>query len=416
MHPPTDAVLQALLDDRADEVPLSSAAKRRMLEEAAEANPRQIQSYDAALWRIREQEQAEEGVPVTLGDLKRTRLMESDRLSTTWDAWELSTGRRHAIRVLRPLLRKDPIWRRRLARGARVAREIEGILPITASTDTEWPRITVPIEGLSLADLLPAEDLPDSLRLASFLEGGIRGLRGLHEAGLIHGHLSANKLVLTPRGVGLVWLDPFLEKAGSFQKDLSDLGAAVAQLDPGCTDPIGTLAHSWAEDPPPNLDIARDLLLRTMASLLAENRHHLLMRSRHVTARSGEARLLRAVRALGLALPPPKATVCLRAGMDSVLVVAESDGQSVKGGGLAALPIRFLPEIWSAQRGLDASASRMLLRSYATRKTGDEERREEVQRELGALDSQADQLCRWLSAQARLRSATKLLELSRKGN
>jgi len=102
--------------------------------------------------------------------------------------------------------------------------------------------------------------------------------------------------------------------------------------------------------------------------------------------------------------------------MDSVLVVAESDGQSVKGGGLAALPIRFLPEIWSAQRGLDASASRMLLRSYATRKTGDEERREEVQRELGALDSQADQLCRWLSAQARLRSATKLLELSRKGN
>jgi hypothetical protein len=301
-----------------------------------------------------------------------------------------------------------------MARGARLAREISGILPLIADTEAEWPRLSVPIEGLSLADLLPAEDLPDSLQVAAFLIGGLKGLRGLHEAGLVHGHLQPDKLILTPRGVGLVWLDPFLEQPGSFQGDLADLGRAVAQLDPEGSDPIGAIAHSWAEDPPPNLDIARDLLMRNMGSLLAENRHHLLMRSRHVSARAGEARLLRAVRALGTSLAPPVATVCLRAGLDSVLVVAESDGETVKGGGLAALPIRFLPEIWSARRGLDASASRMLLRSFATRKSGDEERRGEIQKALGASDIQASQLCRWLSAQARLRSASKLLELSRK--
>ena len=110
----------------------------------------------------------------------------------------------------------------------------------------------------------------------------------------------------------------------------------------------------------------------------------------------------------------PAGTVCLRAGQDSVLVVAESDGERVLGGGLAALPVRFLPEIWSPERGLDASASRMLLRSFATRRTGDEARRAEVQLELGATDEQADHLCRWLSAQARLRAAAKLLQLSRK--
>jgi hypothetical protein len=40
LHPPNDAVLQALLDDRADQLPLSSTAKRRILEEAAELSPK----------------------------------------------------------------------------------------------------------------------------------------------------------------------------------------------------------------------------------------------------------------------------------------------------------------------------------------------------------------------------------------
>ena len=414
LQPQNDSVLQAILEGRGDQLPLSAAAKRRIIEDAVESNPSRIQELDEALWRVRAQEQAEEGVPVTVGELKRTRLIESDRISTTWDSWELATGKRHALRVLRPVFRKDPVWRRRLARGIRLAREVEGIIAVNAETDGEWPTLSVPINGLTLADLLPAEDYPDSQQLAAFLIGGLKGLHGLYAKGLHHGHLDPHKLVLTPKGVQLAWLDPFLETRGSVQKDLSNLGAAVAQLDPTVSDPIGAVAHSWADEPPPNLEMAQDLLLRSMGTRLAENRYHLLMRSRYINARSGEARLLRAVRALKSSLAPPKATVCLRAGKDSVLVVAECDGKNVHGGGLAALPMRHLPEIWSSERGLDASASRMLLRSFATRRSGDEARRAEIQKELGGTDVQADQLCRWLSAQARLRAATKLLELSRK--
>lgn len=392
----------------------SSAERRRQIESAAEADPQRLQELDAALWLTREQEQAEEGVPVLLGKLKRTRLIESDRISTTWDAWETATGLRHAVRVLRPHLRKDPVWRRRLQRGAEIARNLAGILPIQSQADSDWPRLFLALPGSRLADLLPAEDLPDPLEMARFLVGGLKGLEGLQAAGLIHGNIHPNNLVNGPDCAKLLWLDPFLAAQGSLKQDLSALGAAVAQLDPHCVDPIGALAHSWATTPPPSLEMAKTVLMRTLASLLANNRHHMRMRSRHLSARQGEARLLRAVRRLGLALSPPIATVCLRAGQDGVLVVAQSDGQQVKGGGLAALPIRHLPIIWTAERGLDASASRMLLRSFATRRTGDESRRDSVQQELGATDEQADHLCRWLSAQARLRSAAKLLQLSRK--
>ncbi|MEC7242217.1 MAG: hypothetical protein VXW32_13370 [Myxococcota bacterium] len=414
MSDPENLLLKALLSGQAEQIPLSSTAKRRLVEEALEAEPSRLQQLDALLWQTREQELAEEGIPVTLGNLKRTRLISADRIATIWDAWELGTGKRQALKVMRPSCRRDPVWRRRFGRGLRLARQLPGILPIHSAIEEEWPRLWVSIEGMTLADLLPAEDLPESLRIAQFLAGGLRGLRSLHSRGLVHGNVGPDKLVLTASGVGLVWLDGFLEAPGTPRDDIAQLARAVSQLDPEQSDPIGLLAHGWADDPPLSVEMAESVLVRFLATYLTERRHTLLMRSRHVHARQGEARLLRAVRSLALALPPPETTVCLRAGMDSVLVVAESDGLTVRGGGLAALPIRHLPEIWSPQRGLDASASRMLLRSFATRRTGDEARRSEVQRDLQSNDEEAEHLCRWLSAQARLRATTKLLELSRK--
>ena len=414
MSDPENPLLQALLNGQAEQIPLSSTAKRRLIEDASEKGSSALQRLDSLLWETREQELAEEGIPVTLGNLKRTRLLSADRLSTVWDAWELGTGKRQALKVLRPAHRRDPVWRRRFSRGARITRELPGILRTQTAMEEDWPRIWVSIDGMTLADLLPAEDFPESLRIAQFLVGGLRGLKSLHAQGLVHGDLGPDKLVLTSSGVNLIWLDPFLEDPGTPQDDIAQLARAVSQLDPEQCDPIGLLAHGWAETPPLSAEMAESILIRFLASHLTERRHSLLMRSRHVHAREGEARLLRAVRALALALPPPTITTCLRAGMDSVLVVAESDGKTVRGGGLAALPIRHLPEIWSGERGLDASACRMLLRSFATRRTGDESRRTDIQKELGSDDERAEQLCRWLSAQARLRATAKLLELSRK--
>jgi hypothetical protein len=144
---------------------------------------------------------------------------------------------------------------------------------------------------------------------------------------------------------------------------------------------------------------------------LAERRHELTMRARDQAKRAREKRLLTAIRRLGMAIAPPVGQFCLRAGQDKLLVVAHSDGIKVKGGPVAGMPARFMPRVWDAEQGLDPVASRALLRAWASRKTGDEVRRAELQAELGVDDTGAMQLCRWMSCQARLRAVRMLLEL-----
>ena len=111
-------------------------------------------------------------------------------------------------------------------------------------------------------------------------------------------------------------------------------------------------------------------------------------------------------------MPPPSGTVCLRAGHDAVITVAESDGTTVRGGPVAGLPARFLPIIYTRAAGMDPSGCRALLRAWATRTRGDEARRAALQDELGTSDETAAALCRWMAGQARLRAFRLLLERS----
>ena len=123
------------------------------------------------------------------------------------------------------------------------------------------------------------------------------------------------------------------------------------------------------------------------------------------------ARLARAIRQLAEATAPPVGKVCLRASNDGVLVIAESDGCTVRGGAAADISEgRFLPIIYTPTQGLDAQSARFLLRSWAMRSGGDETIRAEHQKHLGSSDSGADKLTRWLSAMARLRSARLILK------
>lgn len=400
-----------LLAERGVPLPEEVSAQRAALEVLGQRNPELLQRADAALLGLRELEQAGHALQGVVDGVRRTALVAHDPISTTWEGWDLTSGRRVRIRALRPRWRKDPVWLRRLQRTADLVSEIPGLLPVRWYPDGEWPHLRVEVDGATLADHLPVEDPADSGRLAAFLGAGLTALDGLHCQGLLHGHLSPMDLVWGPTGAAVVWLDPLLDTLGTAQDDLAALGRAVGQLDPEALDPLGAMAHSLAELPPPSTDGAELLLRRAMASALADRRHHLAVQARSVARRGAHARLLRATRALTAAVPPPRGQVCLRAGLDPVLVVAESDGRTVRGGPVGGVPATFLPHVWSPDAGLDATAARVLLRAWATRARGDEDRRATIQSELEATDDTAGHLCRWISGQARLRALRMLMEL-----
>lgn len=405
LHALEDALLREL-----GHLPQGWSARRKALEDAG-TTPARRQTLDPLLLAARALEAAETNLPTELSGVRRGSVWEQDAISVTFDGWR--RDQRVLVRALRPALRQDPVWLRRLQRSARAP--LPAPLPHLLLHPGPWPFLELPLEGPSLSQLLPAEDHPDTRMIAAALEAGLAGLEALHHEGLVHGHVSPRHLIRRGDGFQLLWLDPVLARPGSPQDDLRDLGAAVSWLDPKEIDPVGDLARAMISDPPPSVDMARALLARTLSEALAERRHEITLRARDQARRDREQRLLESVARLGSALPPPEGSFCLRAGRDKVLVVAESRGGVIKGGPVAGVPARFMPRVWSAEQGLDPVASRALLRAWASRKTGDEQRRAQVQQSLGSQDQQARDLCRWLSCQARLRAVRMLLELGQRG-
>lgn len=398
--------LERHLADALGDLPHGWTARRQALERAADS-PAQLQALDPLLLAVRALESIQARLPTQFGGLRRGEIWEQDAVSVSFDGWR--RGQRVLVRALRPELRADPVWLRRLQASTRWP--APDPLPHALLLPGEWPMLEYPLHGPSLSQLLPADERPDTQLIALALEGGLAGLEALHTRGQVHGHLGTRHLIRTEKGFELIWLDPVLAIAGSPAQDLRDLGQAVACLDPSGCDPIGELARSMAHEPPPSVDMARALLTRTLAEALAERRHELAMRARDQAKRAREERLLAATKRLAMAIAPPVGQFCLRVGQDSVLVVVDSDGTKVKGGPVAGMPARFMPRVWDAEQGLDPVASRALLRAWASRKTGDEERRAKMQVELGVDDVGAMQMCRWMSCQARLRAVRMLLEL-----
>ncbi|MCP4809323.1 MAG: hypothetical protein GY913_11905 [Proteobacteria bacterium] len=391
-----ESTLETLLGDLPDTV-----SDRRARVEALG------QKGDPYLLALRELEAARDGLPSDLDGIRLGRFWAQDPISITLEGWR--DGTRVAVRALRPALRNDPVWCRRLERSTTFLPGPEVLSPSEFRRDP-WPYVVIELPGPSLSDLLPVEDMPDTRTIARTLGGGLAGLAALHELGLVHGGVRPEHLILTADGVRLAWLDPVLPTPRAAVDDLADLGRSVALLDPTAEDSVGALARGLAEGPPPTPELAIELLGRTLGSELADRRHRLAMRRRLVTRRSDEARLLRLAHRLADAVPPPEGRWCLRAGRDAVIVIAESDGTTVKGGPVAGIDARFLPTVWGDQ-GLDAVGARALMRAWATRARGDEDKRGGLQTQLGGQDDEAAKLCGWLSCQARLRAVRLLLEL-----
>ena len=356
---------------------------------------------DATLLAMRELELAHLALPPVIDGVRRVRLLDTDAISTTWEGWSVSGGERAFLRCVRPRWKTDPVMLRRMSKGTDDA--------TSWHPDGTWPHLRVVADGALLIDRFPIEDVASTVLLARLLGRGLAELDRLHQQGKVHGGPLASFMIEGKNALKLVHLDGF-EVTATPQDDIRQLAETILALDPTQSDRVALLAEEWVESPPPTAADGIQLLTRCMSGILLAERHRLSVAGRSANRLDRSTRLSRAVRKLAASVHPPATKVCLRAGADGVLVIAESDGESVRGGAAADVTEgRFLPLIYTQAQGLDAQSARFLLRSWAMRSKGDETHRQDLQTELEASDTQAEQLVRWLSAMARLRAARLIL-------
>lgn len=366
---------------------------------------------DLQLLAARELELAHDALPPVIDGARRSRLLHTDPIATTWEAWDTAGGHRMFLRCLRRNWRDDPVMLRRMVKtiGEMPHQHSGGISQVSWHPDGDWPHLRVVVDGALLADRFPVQDAPVTARMARILAGGLQSLAHIHDHGRSHGGPMTHFLVEGRTGAEVVWMDTF-GAACSPSDDIADLASTVAELDPAGTDPVAELAREWVDDPPPTAADGIAVLLRVLGSHLLAARHRLAVAGRMAHKHDRATRLAIMVRRLTQAVPPPQAKVCLRATTDGVRVLAESDGITVRGGAAVDDGGRFLNLVFDPDQGLDAQAARYLLRAWATRETGDTDARMAAQVAIGATDDQADALVRWLSGMARLRAARMLLE------
>ncbi len=360
---------------------------------------------DAEILSMRDMELAHLALPPVIDGVRRTRLLSTDAISTTWEGWSLTGGERVFLRCVRPRWATDPVMLRRM--GKPIATHLSW------HPDGDWPHLRAIAKGALLMDRFPIEDIPSTEKLARLMAYGLQELAQLHQQGRVHGGPLSSFMVEKDERVRVVWMDPFACEATP-QDDLKELASTILSLDPTHSDPVAQLAEEWVESPPPTANDGLRLLVRSLSGILLAERHRLSIAERSANRMSRTARLTRAVRKLAKAMPPPPGRYCLKAGIDGVLVLVDCDGTHIRGGAVADIEEdRFLPIIFTPDKGLDAQSARFLLRSWALRNQGDETQRAQIQSALGATDQGAEQLVRWLSSMARLRAAKLLLAAAR---
>ncbi len=406
---PISTTLGEILRDAGCESSAPREDQRAAVEALAAQQPSRLQELDEHLLDLRERETADTGLPLVIGGVRRGHLVGWDRVTTTWVGWDEQSGARWALRCLRPRWRRDPVMHRRLALGEQLASNIRGLVPMRFEGHADWPHVAYRLSGIPLSELLPTEDPPQLLTFARWLGLALATTLRLHHRGLLLGTLAPAQILLTPEGLSLVWLDPLDGAPKEASSDLRQLALAFTQLDPDGLHPLAQTLQPWCHSPPASASEAATMLRRALADELVTARHRLALRSRTADRESRTARLYTLGQELARALPPPSGRSCLRAGHDRTLYLIESDGRSVRGGTAAGVPPRGLPPLYTPSRGLDAPATRRLLRAWARRGDGDLKLQASAQRRWQAGDAQGQALVRWLTAASRLRRAQLLL-------
>ena len=360
---------------------------------------------DARLFALRELELAHQALPPAIDGVRRVRLLATDAISTTWEGWNLDGGERVFLRCLRPRWIADPVMTRRMSRDATG--------DVSWHPDGDWPHLRAVAHGGLLIDRFPIEDVPSAAQLARTLGYGLRALAELHARGEAHPGPLAAFMVEREHRLQIPYLGRF-DSDQTPSDNLRDLAETIYALDPVGSSPVAQLAEEWMVDPPPTAADGVRLLTQCLGGALLAERHRLSVAGRSTARMDRSTRLARAIRRLASLTTPPPGKFCLKAGQDGVLVIAESDGEVVRGG--AATDVsegRFLPIIYTQSQGLDAQSARFLMRSWAMRASGDVEVQAAHNADLGTTEDAASQLVRWLSAMARVRSASLILRAGR---
>jgi hypothetical protein len=337
-------------------------------------------------------------LPPLLGTLRRRRLLHEDPPApdaggaTLWEAWDTADGARVLVRV--PRTPAGPV-------GAALA-VLRVPSPVLATTwvGGAWPHLrTAPI-ACTLADLLPLEEPADAAWIARLALGAFGALAALHATGAVHGWIGADSVVATRDRWTLAWLGPV--GTATPADDIGALGRLVGELDPD--GPVGALAASFADTPPPSATDATSLCLRACVGLLAREHHGLVLRARTLGDASRRGRLRPLARRLEAACPPPIVRGQVPVDPDEARLHVESDGVRIRAARLPGDDVSArLAEgsgfpVWGPA-GLDPVAARSVLRAWATGRAG-------------ASPALAP-LMRWLAATARLRVDLRLLGRSR---
>ena len=360
---------------------------------------------DARLFALRELELAHQALPPAIDGVRRVRLLATDAISTTWEGWNLDGGERVFLRCLRPRWKADPVMTRRMSRDATG--------DVSWHPDGDWPHLRSVAHGGLLIDRFPIEDVPSAAQLARTLGYGLRALAELHARGEAHPGPLAAFMVERDHRLQIPYLGRF-DSDQTPSDNLRDLAETIYALDPVGSSPVAQLAEEWMVDPPPTAADGVRLLTQCLGGALLAERHRLSVAGRSTARMDRSTRLARAIRRLASLTTPPPGKFCLKAGQDGVLVIAESDGEVVRGG--AATDVsegRFLPIIYTQSQGLDAQSARFLMRSWAMRASGDVEVQAAHNADLGTTEEAASRLVRWLSAMARVRSASLILRAGR---
>jgi hypothetical protein len=161
------------------------------------------------------------------------RLLGRGSLGTVYEATQLSLGRTVALRLLEQALFSDPGFSARLRQQQRLSASVHhpNIVPTYEAGDFADGRFVAAryVRGRTLADLLEDGSLSPS-RSKALLGPIASALDTAHEAGLVHGRVTPQNLLVDAEGTAYL-ADLGLGRPGSVAADREALAALVSQAE-----------------------------------------------------------------------------------------------------------------------------------------------------------------------------------------
>lgn len=289
---------------------------------------------------------AADRLPLTVGDVRRDRLVAWTSWTTTW----VGTGPDGAEALLRVTRVRDddPVSRRALDRDARA---LAGLVP-GLRWGPGW--LAAPLPGSPLAGSVGASAPPLARRLATAVGALARWeARGLWPVAEPEQWRDVDGRLV------VVALDA--QAPGDAGPALAWLAGTLRPPEPDADHPLDEAALALALAPPRRASEAAEVVARALATDLAATRHTLSRRWRDTGRRDRAARLLELIERLDAATPPPEGRGAVGVDLDGRDTALESRPQGLWWG-----PQGAMVPLWTRADGFDAPEARRMLRARAS--------------------------------------------------